>query len=91
MTTQSNTRCITAQCTCPSGDGSLRWPCPAHPPQLAPIDEILRALDLARGQIDGAEIAPAFYNFDYLTRVMQIVRALGKEIAPINYSQSGRL
>ena len=19
-------------CTCPSGDGSLRWPCPAHPP-----------------------------------------------------------
>lgn len=21
-----------AQCTCPSGDGSLRWPCPVHPP-----------------------------------------------------------
>lgn len=21
-----------ANCTCPSGDGSLRWPCPAHPP-----------------------------------------------------------
>jgi len=20
-----------APCTCPSGDGSLRWPCPAHP------------------------------------------------------------
>ena len=20
------------QCTCPSGDGSLRWPCPTHPP-----------------------------------------------------------
>lgn len=19
-------------CTCPSGDGSLRWPCPQHPP-----------------------------------------------------------
>lgn len=19
-------------CTCPSGDGSLRWPCPVHPP-----------------------------------------------------------
>ncbi|HEJ4242071.1 TPA: hypothetical protein ACUUBJ_003192, partial [Pseudomonas aeruginosa] len=19
------------ECTCPSGDGSLRWPCPAHP------------------------------------------------------------
>ena len=20
-------------CTCPSGDGSLRWPCPDHPPE----------------------------------------------------------
>lgn len=20
-------------CTCPSGDGSLRWPCPQHPPE----------------------------------------------------------
>lgn len=20
-----------AVCTCPSGDGSLRWPCPSHP------------------------------------------------------------
>lgn len=24
-----------ADCTCPSGDGSLRWPCPAHPPESA--------------------------------------------------------
>ncbi|MDA8522017.1 hypothetical protein [Acidovorax sp. NCPPB 4044] len=23
-------------CTCPSGDGSLRWPCPTHPPAGAP-------------------------------------------------------
>lgn len=23
-------------CTCPSGDGSLRWPCPAHPPETPP-------------------------------------------------------
>ncbi len=21
-----------AECTCPSGNGSLRWPCPVHPP-----------------------------------------------------------
>lgn len=21
-------------CTCPSGDGSLRWPCPEHPPLI---------------------------------------------------------
>lgn len=24
-------------CTCPSGDGSLRWPCPQHPPEAAPV------------------------------------------------------
>lgn len=24
-----------ATCTCPSGDGSLRWPCPQHPPERA--------------------------------------------------------
>lgn len=23
-------------CTCPSGDGSLRWPCPQHPPTPEP-------------------------------------------------------
>ncbi|WNO26454.1 deoxyuridine triphosphatase [Microbacterium phage BabyDaisy] len=23
-------------CTCPSGDGSLRWPCPSHPPGITP-------------------------------------------------------
>jgi hypothetical protein len=29
----------TPTCTCPSGDGSLRWPCPAHPPELPPLPE----------------------------------------------------
>lgn len=24
-----------ARCTCPSGDGSLVWPCPSHPPESA--------------------------------------------------------
>lgn len=26
-------------CTCPSGDGSLRWPCPKHPPEaIQPVE-----------------------------------------------------
>ncbi|MBG4395210.1 hypothetical protein GHT73_09570 [Pseudomonas aeruginosa] len=25
------------ECTCPSGDGSLRWPCPAHPEQQVAV------------------------------------------------------
>jgi hypothetical protein len=24
---------LTQVCTCPSGDGSLLWPCPTHPPE----------------------------------------------------------
>lgn len=27
---------IAKLCTCPTGDGSLRWPCPAHPPKPYP-------------------------------------------------------
>jgi hypothetical protein len=30
----------TGICTCPSGDGSLRWPCPAHPPVAIPLDQL---------------------------------------------------
>jgi len=26
-------------CTCPSGDGSLRWPCPAHPQAVAGLTD----------------------------------------------------
>ncbi len=31
------------KCTCPSGDGSLRWPCPSHPPAPSPGREKLIA------------------------------------------------
>lgn len=30
---------VRAICTCPSGDGSLRWPCPVHPPEVKPVSE----------------------------------------------------
>lgn len=32
------------KCTCPSGNGSLVWPCPAHPPEAAHTDERLEML-----------------------------------------------
>ncbi len=34
----------TAVCTCPSGDGSLRWPCPIHSHQPAAPGEVVVAL-----------------------------------------------
>lgn len=44
-------------CTCPSGDGSLRWPCPVHPGncpvipdgwKMVPIDATRAMIDAAR-------------------------------------------
>lgn len=37
-------------CTCPSGDGSLRHPCPVHPPEgsqpvAAPVDSVALNLE----------------------------------------------
>ncbi len=46
MTTQPNTKC-----TCPSGDGSLRWPCPKHPPAAAPAEMSPEFTDTARAAI----------------------------------------
>lgn len=38
---------IELKCTCPSGNGSLHWPCPSHPPEAASsvAGSPLRALD----------------------------------------------
>lgn len=33
-------------CTCPSGDGSLRWPCPSHPPESVDPAEAVVQLQL---------------------------------------------
>ncbi|WP_288875139.1 DUF551 domain-containing protein [uncultured Kosakonia sp.] len=51
-------------CTCSSGDGSLRWPCPAHPPASIAADQttskenllqlIERGIDLRR--VDGEPV-----------------------------------
>ncbi|MGL6205722.1 MAG: hypothetical protein ACRC2X_15520 [Giesbergeria sp.] len=35
-TTPSGHAAASPDCTCPSGDGSLRWPCPQHTPTPAP-------------------------------------------------------
>lgn len=46
-------------CTCPSGDGSLRWPCPAHPGNSPVI-----GIDLASGPdrtVEVSYVAPPGY------------------------------
>ena len=47
-------------CTCPSGDGSLRWPCPQHPPEPQ-VDHDLLALPW-RAELRLAGYAPNGYD-----------------------------
>ena len=52
------------QCTCPSGDGSLRWPCPVHPPSGKLIgNEVLEWL-LADGDRCASVVADAYDAWD---------------------------
>lgn len=44
------------ECTCPSGDGSLRWPCPSHPP--APSSDREKLIAEARAAWDAAGRIP---------------------------------
>lgn len=42
-------------CTCPSGDGSLRWPCPVHPPEMKALvlpDRLMEVLNFLTGTSD---------------------------------------
>lgn len=47
---------VEQSCTCPSGDGSLRWPCPQHPP----VEQA------ARGGVDGAMVPVPRWFLDKL-------------------------
>ncbi|WP_127158448.1 hypothetical protein [Xanthomonas arboricola] len=43
-------------CTCPSGDGSLRWPCPAHPSHMGQLHQHLLDLLGAKDHVDAGRI-----------------------------------
>ena len=56
------------ECTCPSGDGSLRWPCPAHP-----------AVEQAGGderdfQAKGAQEVPSPVSKEYDRHLISLLR-----------------
>ncbi|MBV6787257.1 hypothetical protein KWH02_19120 [Xanthomonas campestris pv. uppalii] len=44
------------KCTCPSGDGSLRWPCPAHPPRMGQLHQHLLDVLGAKDHVDAGRI-----------------------------------
>lgn len=57
-------------CTCPSGDGSLRWPCPAHPPmdELAPQGRFEISVELRFAEYELQRAAGAFLARDLRAR-----------------------
>lgn len=56
-------------CTCPSGDGSLRWPCPQHPPgsvSRAWQEAVAKALEVVNDAANRARHAGDYANANAL-------------------------
>ena len=57
-------------CSCPSGDGSLRWPCKVHPPETAtPSVAALIA------EIDGLSLHDTYVNFKDIRTILDKYRS----------------
>lgn len=82
-----------ACCTCPSGDGSLRWPCPKHPPELYPQPasdasggELAARLDRAAGIRSDGE---AKLMLDAAEMIRTLSRALAESRALLSEALRG--
>ncbi|HCF3719464.1 TPA: hypothetical protein NID03_006048 [Pseudomonas aeruginosa] len=64
------------ECTCPSGDGSLRWPCPAHPAEQAGGDE--RKLSDLGNELHNLSCAITHTNEEWAEQISSIARELWK-------------
>lgn len=68
-------------CTCPSGDGSLRWPCPKHPPAELAEQQGVDGWDIAmkvRADLD-RQSCPDAYMCIAVESVMKHLAATGKQ------------
>ena len=74
---------VDSTCTCPSGDGSLRWPCPQHPPtpDVDVLAEVRAAMSTFRTEMEehhyqyaGSGGGPAF---DVSSEAVEIAQAHG--------------
>lgn len=73
-------------CTCPSGDGSLRWPCPEHPPAgtvAGDVRQLQLALDaLLQPWLDAAEWLCA--RIEYLSGILlDWLQYAGRQLAAV--------
>ncbi|MGV7193763.1 hypothetical protein [Xanthomonas axonopodis] len=64
------------KCTCPSGDGSLRWPCPAHQPSLMTSAGAATAV-----QPDAGSGGDARVHIEELTELRRLVPSVNQRAA----------
>ena len=61
------------KCSCPSGDGSLRWPCPTHPPMQPSVP--VQALKALREHIGNNAAGAGMACFNYSETQTQVIGA----------------
>lgn len=77
---------VEGDCTCPSGDGSLRWPCPVHPPEAQPVAgaaaeviEEMRSRMSSRGRVGDGPV----YGGELIDWANRLEAALAQQPAPV--------
>lgn len=81
-------------CTCPSGDGSLRWPCPAHPATQqagwtnADADAARLALELECLLMDTKDTAAVSKWWQSANEALELHRARLQEVQPSPTTQA---
>lgn len=68
-----------SNCTCPSGDGSLRWPCLEHPPTAEPAT--------VKPSVEAVEQAIRKHDFDPVGRVCSCGTLCGVVCDGLTYAQ----
>jgi hypothetical protein len=68
-------------CTCPSGDGSLRWPCPQHPPEV--VGSVPAAIKTWRERIGADETFPLHAPTDVERAMVAQIQELEAALAQL--------
>ncbi|TCL06851.1 hypothetical protein [Sodalis ligni] len=71
-------------CTCPSGDGSLRWPCPEHPP--AALDDYFASL-VSRARVSADKAMRKYPQPNYV--LLKVAEEAGEVVqAGVHYAEN---
>lgn len=84
-------------CTCPSGDGSLRWPCPIHPPatpEPAPHPIAARCYTMSEPHLSGYRLILGFETLEAVDAAhtwVENVRKAHQQATPDHFPDAGNM